>query len=333
MSPEDVDQFVKFNEPKESPQRRLQLSFSDDNYAIILLNDEGIRFSEFSTSLEGKCPTLSVSSAFGCDILTIDITKPRREHPNYENKNTKFNGWEVFYDGNSLLIPTKSSKETRLPPSIGIVITGKDALLGKSPIRKSRFLNHNEPTPFVKDQYEDSWNSNYFLEPRLIESVPSTIFCAIESILQSGKLAFASKDFESATVKYEKAYHYCHSFFPESLPDDELQTATDLKMRSLLNLSLAALLCETKLRFHTCSEACSLVLQMPECVDTNKAKALYRKGKAILMLGDDTQAWGCLQESLRITHDPKTIEALRQCDAAAVRRRAILRRKMTAAFK
>lgn len=332
MSPEDVDQFVRFNEPRGGPSRRLQLIFASNKYAIILLNDEGLLVREFLIRLEGCRPKLSASKTFGGDAFTMEIPEPKQEYPVPEKEERKYSGWEVYFDGASVLVPVKSSKCTGLPPCIGIIITGKESFWVESPIIEARFLDITEPTPFISDRYGDSWNSNYYIEPRLVERVPSTIFEASESILCSAKRAFDSEDFETATIKYKKAFHYCYCFFPDSLTAEDLSTATNLKIKSLLNLSLAALRCQTKLRYATCSEACDVLLQMPECVDLTEAKALYRKAKAILMLGDDTQAKSYLEKSLRIVYDPKTVEALQECDAVAARRKISLREKLATAF-
>lgn len=308
------------SEATNGPRCRVRLH-SASGTTIILLNEEGLALRDFLGDLVGK--------AFaGSDVLEVafssiacnEISRPQKQK-----------AWELLYDGTRLLIPTKKSAAKLSSPVLGHVIVGKEHLAGRT-ILAAELMSKEEPTPFVADEWGDSYNDSFYLEPRTIETEPSTVFKAVCDILDAGKLAFKQLNYEAAAAKYQKAFHYCHSYYPEDLSAEDLETAAKLKKQSLLNLALAAYKCNTRSRLNDAVESCDFVLEMPEASTSDKAKALYRRGQANLLRGDDELALSDFKESLKLLDDPATRKAVETCAKAREQRQAKLKRKMANAF-
>lgn len=338
MVPEELDYLLRFNELRNTGPRRLRINFSNGTYTIVLLNDNGLPL------LSAQClvgHSFITQSALATGINSLVCTCHLDESfgfNNPEEKPEKIQAWHLYsYDGN-LIIPThsisiteKSVDAEKIIP-VGLIITGKDNI-ASSTIESVEVVPKNTPTPFIFDKYGDSYNDNFFSEPRIIESVPSTVFSAVNSILASARSAFQAKDFLVAARKFHKAFHYCHKYYPETLEDDELKEATDLKIKSLLNLALSGLKVDDELSWKKeAIEACNFVLDMPEANTSQRAKAYYRKGMAELQLGDDVLAKDDLTRSLNLQDDPATVVALEKCGTIEKNRNLQLKQSLRQAF-
>lgn len=324
MNDEDLSFFLKHSELREEECRRLILYFDESKYAVILLNDRGLELVEFMSKLAGEAFIKDSHSDFlTCpfNFLDLEESSPRKQ-----------TAWQLLYDGNQLIIPSKKSQEKLNYELMGNIIIGKENIAGNK-IQEVKLLSKSELTPFVLDQWGDSYNDSYFLEPRIVDTIPMTVFQAVSGIMEAAKVAYKSSDFETAASKYQKAFHYCHSYYPDDLDPEDLDTATKLKMQSLLNLALASLKCNTRERLSQAIESCDFVLEMPEADHKDKAKALYRKGLAFLYLGDDEAALKELQRSQTFLPDPATKNAIESCNRAKIQRQIKLKNNMTQAFR
>lgn len=327
-----IDHLVTFNETADSPPRRLVLKFIDGKYAVILLNDAGLLFVPYIDRLVGQTLHTAKNPVIGPVMETNALALPEVVN---EDKVNKVVGGSVYLCDDRLVVAchSKTIKNTSTGlNAIGLVITGNQSIPDNE-ICSVHILSKSTPTPFISDEFGDSFSNNFDTEPRIIESCPRTVFTAIECIMDSALNALHSGNLEIAAKKYQKAFHYCHKYYPEHLDDTDLETATKLKTRSLLNLAAVGL----KLNGQWLSsviESCDFLLAMPETEKSSlvKAKALYRRGMAKLKLNDDVLAKRDFQESLALKNDPATVKAVILCDDAAKSRSSQLQQRMRSAF-
>ncbi|KAF5135527.1 hypothetical protein DV495_000748 [Geotrichum candidum] len=161
----------------------------------------------------------------------------------------------------------------------------QDKPLETALITDSGELSPDEPLPTKADDgtgdlYEDFIKD----EPSVDLENPSSVFKAVQNIKDIGTKLFKAGDFPKAFSKYKKAAQYIEDFYPDTLNDEDLKTATDLKISLYLNLSLVGLkLNKNQEVIKSAEEA----LKIPEIGDKEKAKAYYRLGTAYVNLKDE----------------------------------------------
>lgn len=336
---DEVQFYLDHSEPRLDPPRRVLFEFPDSSYCILLLN-------EFATYLVDELVSISPSTQFEHDVnnnkYMLQLSSENLANDSDEQfEPKKIKSWFVYCLENhesvghhDLVIFSKSSSQKQiLPQECGYIITGKENLMKNLPLKSIRALSKSEKTPFIADKYGDSWNDSFALEPRMVETIPQSVFDAIESILEIAKKCFmehTKESTEAAAEKYRKAFHYCHTYYPDDLTDEELQTFTDLKIKSLLNLALVGLKTENREWFKKTVESCDFVLGMPELATrkTDEAKAYYRRGYAYMLLGDEDRAEKDLKKALSLVDDEGTKRALRQCSERRIERNQELRKRM-----
>lgn len=335
---DEVRFYLDHSEPRTGPPRRIIFEFSDSSYCILLLN-------EFALPLADVLVSNPHPEHFDFDdknkyILQLN-SQISSENTGGEYESTKVRSWFAYCLENhesegqhDLVIFSKSSPQKQfLPQECGYIITGKENMSKELPILKIRTLEKSETTPFIADKYGDSWNDSFVLEPRIVETIPSTVFDAVGSILDIAKKCFlehTKESIEAAAEKYRKAFHYCHTYYPDDLNDVDLHTFTDLKIKSLLNLALVGLKTENKTWFKKTVESCDFVLGMPELATrkTDEAKAYYRRGYAYMLLGDEDCAEKDLKNALMLIDDEGTKRALRECNQRRTARDREMRKRM-----
>lgn len=300
-----MERLVKYNEPEDGPQTRLRLDFTGGKHAIILITD-----ASFKVSLEDLCNKQFTDDDVDFRCLSLDLAA-------VYSSNSALSSYVLATNGRKLVIPLENSTNKEYS-AVGLVITGKQFLRNK--ITKASFVPKDVPTEFVSDEFGDSYNDNFFKEPRVIEHYPETVLKAIDDLLAISKAQFKQGNMKAAFAKYKKAFHYVHSYYPENLEDNYLTKVTIAKFQAALNLALVAL----KLRdFPVVLECTDFVLDMPEIKDypVFKAKALYRKGAAILGSGDEEQALELLLLAKDLHPDAMVETEIKKCYDARERRR------------
>lgn len=334
---EETARLLAFNEYEEGPSCRLLLRFQS-SHAVILVNDLGLNLLAHFRKLLGHRFVSREVSPFPSPVLQLDGAElPLEVPPPATGKPAEILAWAVYWHNNLLTIATQNVSardldlETVLPPSIGIVITGRQAML-LSTVVDARVLNKDEPTPYIGDAYGDSYSGNFSTEPRIIDSVPETVFHAVKAIMASARRAYNCEDYETAAKKYQKAFHYCHKYYPEVLSPSDLEEATALKMKTLLNLAMAGVKEASPFWLATAIESCDFLLSMPEIDTRARAKSLFRRGLARLEQGDDVTASRDLESSFELVRDQATAAAIKRCVSAAETREKALRNRLRGAF-
>lgn len=320
MDTKEVDRLVRFNEPETGPARRVLFEFTNGSYMVVLLNDG---HPEIRDRFMEICPGLADHS-FEQNGSVYELALEQQIVFKPEEKIPPLSAWTIATDGRRVVVPTrdlsgnKVDGESEFVP-FGIIITGKTNIRHR--IRSVRLMGKLEPTQFVSDEFGDSYNDSYFKEPRIIDSVPSTVFHVIDDLFAIAKAQYAAQNYTVAAKKYQKAFHYIHSYYPEHLDPADLEKLTAYKTRALLNLSLAS---NKNNDPKKAIEAAKFVLDMPEARNqpTNLAKAYYQLGTATLSLGDEVQAEKYYELSDAAKSDPATKNSILACKKIQAERRA-----------
>lgn len=335
-----MKRLVEFSEPQDGPPRRILLTFdqtstrneqSNGSWAVLLFNDifPSVQ-AELLDNLD-KLPGHKFEEGQNVQLGRHLVLKDfhLEINPTFVEKSPPLSTYVLASDGQSLVIPLENARNNGTYIAIGLIVTGKQFI--RSKIDAARFLRKDEPTPFIADASGDSYNDSYFKEPRIIESHPETVFKAIEDIMCIAKKLFAQKNYQDASKKFRKAFHYCHKYYPSDLSSSDLQLFTKLKISSVQNLALASLKTGD---FHTTLEATNFALSMPEVENSpnDKAKALYRRGKCYLANSDDQKALEDLEASQVLIPDNGTRLLIMQCKKIRQERHEKLKKALKKAF-
>ncbi|PRT54036.1 Peptidyl-prolyl cis-trans isomerase D [Wickerhamiella sorbophila] len=331
MDQAQVDRLVVFNELETGPLHRVLFDFENEEFLVVILNY--LQPNQIVETFVQTCSSLAGQRFAKVNDLYEAHANKRLELEIVEDKLPPLSAWTLATDGEKIIVPTKDLKSNDIDGSkfvpVGMIVTGKASI--KQVIKQVRFLRKDEPTPFVTDQYGDSYNESFYKEPRIIESVPATVIKVVGDLLDIGKARFQSQDFSIAFKKYQKAFHYLHSYYPEHLEPDLLKTLTGYKIRALLNLALTA----NKLQdYRKAIEAANFVLEMPETTTqpSTLAKAYYQLGTAELGLGDELRAQQHYEMSYANQQDLATKNAIALCQKRAASRRAKQKNALLNAF-
>lgn len=321
MDQAQIERLVVYNEPETGELHRVLFEFENDEFLVVLLNyvqpaQVVKQFVQACSDLVGKRfeKNNNLYEAHANQTLGLEID---------DEKLPPLSAWTLATDGRKIIVPTSDLKSNEIEGSkfvpFGMIVTGKSSI--KQLLKSVRFLRKDEPTPFVADLYGDSYNDSFYKEPRIIESVPETVIKVVGDILEIGKSQFKTQNFPVALKKYQKAFHYLHSYYPEHLEPSLLESLTEYKIRTLLNLSTTA----NKLQdYKKAIEAANFVLKMPESSDqlNTLAKAYYQLGTAEFGLGDEVQAQENYEKSYENQKDSATERAIAECQKRARDRRA-----------
>ena len=320
-----VERFQRFSEPEDGPCQRVLFEFSD-GHAVALMTD---RHPEVNEEFSRQLAELTQFERKD-DFFIMKLPKPVSIEHIKEEDIAPLSAFTLATNGQELMIPTKDIKDSKVTTiPFGLIITGDSAF--SSQLQSARLLTKDEPTPFASDKYGDSYNHSFFREPRVIESVPTTITDIITDLTNIGTELYRQGNFEVAAKKYRKAFRYAHSYYPENLDSDVLAKLTQVKTKALLNAAMASIKAHD---YKRAVDAANFVLEMPETKQdsTTEAKAYYRRGSATLALGDDEQALADFTRANSLCPDEGTQAAISKCHLAAQRRKEKIKAALKNAF-
>lgn len=172
------------------------------------------------------------------------------------------------------------------------------------------------------DEYED------FPEDETEQPLSAaTILKVASDCKEFGNKAFKAGDFTAALDKYQKGLRYVDELDSDAEPADTKPKTDALRVTLNSNAALMNLKLEA---WTECVRAADGALAMESIEAKEKAKALYRKGFALVRLKDEDSAQAALEEAKRLAPDDKAIVN----ELAAVRQAAAARlAKEKAAYK
>lgn len=340
-----MERLVRYNEPEDGPKQRVIIYFEgsplhpavyegergecDRNkpFCVVLLNAS---FPSVEESFRSQLELLQgqkLRHTIEGRVLFFDMELPFVS----ASSGPPVSAYVLATNGKELVIPLNNSLEKSTDyMAFGIVITGKQYLNRK--IIYADLLEKRMPTPFAPDAEGDSWNDSFYKEPRIIERYPETVIRAVKDLQRIAKKAYQRGSYSLAAKKYRKAFHYCHSYFPDELDNDDLAEITTLKLNSMLNLSLASVKAGD---LNNAIKSANFALEMPEIEETPllKAKSYYRRGCAYLAAGDDKLGLSDFEKSNALWPDPSTKAMIRKCHNAFRIREEKLRLAIGKKFK
>lgn len=144
------------------------------------------------------------------------------------------------------------------------------------------------PTDEFGDNYEDSLKQ----DPKININDVQSVLTAINNVKQIATTQFKTGNLNVALEKYQKCDKFLKEYFPEDLPQKDIDAINALKVSIPLNIALVALkLNDNKIVLTAASE----VLYAEGADDLAKAKALYRRGLAYKNVNDTDMALNDLE--------------------------------------
>ncbi|KAG7839208.1 hypothetical protein KL942_003570 [Ogataea angusta] len=134
---------------------------------------------------------------------------------------------------------------------------------------------------------------------------PESVFKAIEDIKAIGTKFFKEGDMSTAFKKYKKAVSYLESYFPDDLPESEIEKLNRLKCSCYLNASLAALKLK---KVQECIKYSTEAFEAENADVQSKAKALFRRGSAKLIGHNQEDAIADFEEASNLAPEDGAIK-------------------------
>jgi peptidyl-prolyl isomerase D len=127
---------------------------------------------------------------------------------------------------------------------------------------------------------------------------PASVFKVVNDLKDIGTKLFKAGDLERSLTKYQKTANYLRDYFPEDLPEEQINELNKLKVSVFLNIALVSL----KLNKNSeVLKASTEALDVENVDDKSKAKALYRRGSAYLKLKNEEVALKDFAEALKLS--------------------------------
>ncbi|OTB09175.1 hypothetical protein M426DRAFT_316468 [Hypoxylon sp. CI-4A] len=145
------------------------------------------------------------------------------------------------------------------------------------------------------DQYEDFPEDDTSVE----QPLPASYVLKVASDCKDfGNKAFKAGDILGGLAKYEKGLRYINEE-PETKDDDETEKKKLAALRFTLNCN-SALLNLKQEDWEGAERSASSALAVPGIADAERAKALYRRGLALVRLRDEESALRSLEEAKKL---------------------------------
>ena len=141
----------------------------------------------------------------------------------------------------------------------------------------------NTPVDEYGDNYEDKLSDDSKVDLGKFD----TVYKAMTDVKNIGTEQFKKQNYKVALAKYKKCDGFLKEYFPDDLPQEQIDMINKLKVSIPLNIAICAL----KLKeYETVLKAASEVLYAEAADDLAKAKALYRRGLAYTSVNDTDMA-------------------------------------------
>ena len=121
---------------------------------------------------------------------------------------------------------------------------------------------------------------------------------AIATIKDIGSRLFKAGDLSKALAKYNKAESYLKDYFPDDLSGDQIDELNKLKASVFLNIALVSLKLE---KYSEVLRSATQALDCDGIDDKSKAKALYRRGSALLKLKNEEDSLRDFEQALKLS--------------------------------
>lgn len=144
----------------------------------------------------------------------------------------------------------------------------------------------------------------------------------VEEIKTLGNTAFKAGKLELGLGKYQKALRYLHEYPPEPLDTDPKELGPQLKKLKISLHTNSALLQYKLKQFAAADRSADNALAVPDISDTEKAKALFRKGVVAKESKNEDDATKYLQQAAALAPQDAAIKN----ELAAVKKAAADRR-------
>ncbi|QEU59016.1 Cpr6 [Kluyveromyces lactis] len=175
------------------------------------------------------------------------------------------------------------------------------------------------PTDAYGDNYEENIADDSKVDPNDVGSVLN----AVETVKEIGTKQFKEKNFEVALAKYEKSSQMLKQYFPQDLPEEDVEKIDALRVSLFLNIALVSLKSQN---YSRTLSAATEALHADNTDDKSKAKALYRRGLAYYYTKNAEMAVTDLELATTYQpHDTAIIKALQ--DAKKAKKELIAKQK------
>lgn len=140
---------------------------------------------------------------------------------------------------------------------------------------------------FLDDGTGDVYESTLADDEKVDLKKPETVFKAIEDVKEIATKLYKAGDIEKAYAKYSKVRDFVEEYFPDDLPQEDIERLNKLELSAYLNVALVGL------KLGKVKDVIALTTKALKTeVDDNKskAKAHYRRGQAYLLAKDEESA-------------------------------------------